>query len=194
MPASLRLPHCPRLRAALLSVLMLLDLGSLAFGLFAWTLLEYVIHGPLSHVWASPIAGFHDFHHRDPHAVFTVRAWTPVAVIYTAVMLWFGIRPATLALSGLLAGFLTYELIHYRIHFAWPASAFEARLRARHLAHHLRAPDAWFGVTSPLWDRAFGTEPPPAKMNALAASVAGVAPLTGRSNAWRVLRLGMRVR
>ncbi len=171
---------------------MLLDAASLALGIFAWTLLEYAIHGPLSHVWATPIAPLHDVHHRDPHAVFTVGAWIPTALAYTVVMLWFGVRPATLGLTGLVAGFAVYEWVHYRMHFAAPASAFEARLRARHLAHHFRAPDECFGVTTALWDRVFGTEPAPAKMRDLAASVAAVAPLDGLSNARLALRLGIR--
>jgi dihydroceramide fatty acyl 2-hydroxylase len=171
---------------------MLLEAASFALGVFAWTLVEYVIHGPLSHVWVRPLAPLHDVHHRDPHAVFTVGAWIPTVVIYAAVMTWFGIRPGTFFLTGLVAGFAVYEWIHYRIHFAKPASALEARLRARHLAHHFRAPDECFGVTSALWDRVFGSEPAPARMRELAASVADVAPLNGSSNARLALRLGIR--
>lgn len=173
---------------------MLLGALSFGFGLFAWTLLEYVIHGPLSHLWATPVAPLHDVHHRDPHAVFTVGAWIPTAVIYLALLATFAIRPATVFLTGLVAGFAAYEWIHYRIHFARPASRFEARLRARHLAHHFSAPDACFGVSSALWDRAFGTEPAPARMRALEESVASIAPLTGRSNAHLALSFGRRSR
>jgi dihydroceramide fatty acyl 2-hydroxylase len=173
---------------------MLLDAICLALGLFAWTLLEYVIHGPLSHLWATPVAPLHDVHHRDPHAVFTVGAWIPTAIIYALIVALFGIRPSTLFLTGLVLGFAAYEWIHYRIHFARPVTAFEARLRARHLAHHFSAPDACLGVTSALWDRAFGTEPEPAKMRALAASVAGIGPLGGPSNARLALSLGIRTR
>ncbi len=171
---------------------MLADAASVALGVLAWTLLEYVIHGPLSHMWATPIAPLHKVHHRDPHAVFTVGAWIPTALIYAIVMLWFGVRPATLVLTGLVAGFAAYEWVHYRIHFAVPASAIEARLRARHLAHHFRAPDECFGVTTAFWDRMFGSEPTPERMRDLAASVTDVAPLSGPSNARLALTLGIR--
>jgi len=78
--------------------------------------------------------------------------------------------------------------MHYRIHFASPSCALERRLRARHLAHHLSAPDAIFGVTTRLWDVVFGTEPAPARMRELAAAGGRVAPLLGESNLGRAIR------
>ena len=91
-------------------------------------------------------------------------------------------------LFGIVAGFAGYEWLHYRMHFALPSNAVEARLRARHLAHHLREPDAIFGVTTPIWDIVFGTEPTPERMRELAVEGARVAPLSGSSNLGRVIR------
>jgi sterol desaturase/sphingolipid hydroxylase (fatty acid hydroxylase superfamily) len=155
-----------------------------AAGVFAWTLLEYVIHGILSHrlrTFASPL---HDVHHRDPRAVFTVGAWLPVALLTVAGLGFFGFTPVMAFVLGVVAGFICYEAIHYRIHFARPRSQWEARLRTRHLAHHLRAPGEIFGVTTALWDRAFGTQPAPSRMHDLECAVADIAPLSGPSN-WR---------
>jgi sterol desaturase/sphingolipid hydroxylase (fatty acid hydroxylase superfamily) len=155
-----------------------------AAGVFIWTLVEYVIHGVLSHRLRSFATPLHAAHHRDPHAVFTVGASIPVALA-TACGLWFfGLAPAMQFYLGLLCGFVAYEAIHYRIHFSAPRSGLEARLRARHLAHHMRAPKEIFGVTTALWDRVFGTEPAAPRMHELQDAVAGVAPLSGRSN-WR---------
>jgi dihydroceramide fatty acyl 2-hydroxylase len=156
----------------------------IAAGVLAWTLVEYLIHGVLSHRLRTFATPLHAAHHRDPHAVFTVGAWIPVALL-TACGLWLlGFGPAMLFYLGLLAGFIAYEAIHYRIHFSRPRTRMEARLRARHLAHHLRAPNEIFGVTTALWDRVFGTQPAPARRLELETAVAGIAPLTGPSN-WR---------
>jgi len=101
---------------------------------------------------------------------------------------WFGLAPGVIFLWGIAAGFAAYEYIHYRIHFVRASSAFESRLRARHLAHHIAQPDAIFGVTSPLWDIVFGTEPKPDQMREYAAAGARVAPLEGSTNVVSFIR------
>jgi dihydroceramide fatty acyl 2-hydroxylase len=157
-------------------------------GLFAWTLLEYVIHGVLGHAHRTFVTGLHQVHHRDPRAVFALGAWIPTAIVLAGLLAWFGLAPGVIFYGGIVCGFGVYEFVHYRIHFASPASAVEARLRARHLAHHLREPDAIFGVTTRIWDVVFGTEPTPERMRELAAVGASVAPLSGPSNLGRVIR------
>jgi sterol desaturase/sphingolipid hydroxylase (fatty acid hydroxylase superfamily) len=174
----------PRLRGRLRIVAMAAGAILFAAGVFAWTLVEYVIHGVLSHrlrTFASPL---HDVHHRDPRAVFTAGAWVPVALATVAGLGFFGLAPAMLFCLGVVAGFIGYEAIHYRIHFARPRSRWEAELRTRHLAHHLRTPGEIFGVTTALWDRAFGTQPAPPRMHELERAAADIAPLSGPSN-WR---------
>ncbi len=89
---------------------------------------------------------------------------------------------------GIVAGFLCYEFFHYRIHFSQPRCAMETRLRRRHLAHHSQAPGEIFGVTNRIWDRVFGSEPDPARLAQLEASVASIAPMTGPSNFRLILR------
>jgi len=165
----------------------------LAFGggLFAWTLVEYVIHGVLGHAHRTFVTPLHDVHHRDPHAVFALGAWIPTAIILAGAIAFFGLAPGVVFYGGIVCGFAVYEYVHYRIHFANPANAVEERLRARHLAHHAGEPDAIFGVTSRIWDVAFGTEPEPERMRELAAVGGRVAPLAGRSNLARVIRSRM---
>ncbi len=161
---------------------MALALAMFALGLVSWSLAEYAIHGWMSHVFDTFAKRFHAAHHRDPHAVFTVGAWIPLALVSTAICAGFGAAPGAIAWLGFAAGFVGYELLHYRLHFSKPLCALEERLRRRHLAHHLRAPAQCFGVTNRLWDRVFGSEPGRARMAELEASVAGVRPLGGASN------------
>ncbi len=162
--------------------MMLLYLAMFAIGLFAWTFIEYGIHGFLSHIFTTFATPLHDEHHRDPHAVFTVGAWLPTALISILVFGIFGLTPATTIWLGIVAGFLSYEFLHYRMHFVRPICALEDRMRTRHLAHHFREPTAIFGVTNDIWDRAFGSEPGHARLEAMRASVAPTQPLTGPSN------------
>jgi sterol desaturase/sphingolipid hydroxylase (fatty acid hydroxylase superfamily) len=167
---------------------MLFDVLIFAAGLFAWTLVEYVIHGVLGHAHRTFVTELHSVHHRDPRAVFAMGAWIPTAVILAGAYVWFGLAAGVIFYGGIVAGFAVYEYLHYRIHFATPANAVEARMRARHLAHHAGDPDAIFGVTTPIWDVVFGTEPEPERMRELAAAGARVAPLSGHSNLGRVIR------
>ncbi len=159
-----------------------------ASGFAAWTLLEYVIHGPMSHRFRTFATPLHEVHHLNPHAVFTVGAWIPAATVILAALALFGLRPATIFILGTAAGFVAYEAVHYRIHFMRPRNRIETRLRLRHLAHHL-SPNEIFGVTTSFWDRMFGTEPAPARIRELERVAAQVAPLDGPSNWKRALTM-----
>jgi sterol desaturase/sphingolipid hydroxylase (fatty acid hydroxylase superfamily) len=169
-------------------IVMLADGLIFVAGMFAWTLLEYVIHGVLGHVYRTFVTRLHEVHHRDPRAVFALGAWVPVALVIGSLWFHFGAAPGVIFLCGVGAGFAGYEFVHYRIHFFRPVCKVEERLRARHLAHHFKEPDAIFGVTTRLWDVLFGTEPDVALMRKLAEVGAAVAPLGGRSNLGRVIR------
>ena len=168
---------------------MLLLIAMFVVGLFAWTFVEYVIHGFLSHIFeVAFVARQHAGHHHDPHAVFTAGMWMPTAIISAIVFGIFGVTTITTIWLGMVAGFLAYELIHYRFHFARPLCALEERMRTRHLAHHFRAPGEIFGVTNSIWDHAFGSEPAEVRLDELRASVASTAPMTGPSNLRLVIR------
>ncbi len=167
---------------------MLLLLAMFTLGWFAWTFVEYTIHGFLSHIFTTFATSMHIGHHRDPHSVFTAGAWAPVAIVSLLIFGIAGLTPASAMWLGLVAGFLSYELFHYRIHFARPLCAFEEKMRTRHLAHHMRAPGQIFGVTNRIWDRVFGSEPDDAHLEEMRASVVMIQPLTGRTNFHRVFR------
>jgi sterol desaturase/sphingolipid hydroxylase (fatty acid hydroxylase superfamily) len=61
--------------------------------------------------------------------------------------------------SGLIAGYLTYDMLHYATHHIPMRGRYGKFLRKYHMLHHFKTPDQRFGVSSPLWDRVFGTLP-----------------------------------
>lgn len=124
-----------------------------------WPLVEYGVHGGLSHGWRTPVSPLHWAHHVEPQRVFTSPlAWVPIVLALFAVLqLAVGAALAAGFVSGLLAGFLRYEYLHWRIHFRAPRSERERRRRAHHLAHHECNPSAYYGVTTDRFDRVFGT-------------------------------------
>lgn len=160
-------------------------------GVFAWTFLEYAIHAWLSHTFNTFATPLHEVHHRDPHAVFTIGGWIPIATVWIGGLALWSFAPGMIFLTGMVAGFALYEALHYRIHFARPRNRIERSLRTRHLVHHHRAPNACFGVTSAMWDLIFTTEPARAEMRQLRESVADAPPLEGPSNVRRLLHFGI---
>jgi len=160
-------------------------------GLFAWTFLEYVIHGWMSHVYETFATPLHGAHHKDPSAVFTLGAWPPTIIVWLCLYLWSGWSPGVIFYSGVVCGFIAYEFFHYRIHYANPSNLFEATLRSHHLIHHMRRPDACFGVTTTMWDRAFGSELGDRDLAELTETVSHIAPLTQPSNLRRVVNFAL---
>ncbi len=156
-------------------------------GLLSWTLLEYIIHGWMAHLHDTFVTPIHAVHHRDPHAVFAIKAWLPSIATMVLLLALFGGAPGVMFYFGLLCGFVAYELLHYRIHFASNLMPMERRLRDHHLVHHLRRPRMCLGVVTSFWDKVFGTEPAREELAALCASVKDVPPLTGPSNLQRLV-------
>ena len=104
--------------------------------------------------------------------------------IWGLLALAIGAAPAGAVVLGVLAGFVRYEHVHWRIHFRAPVSARQELLRVHHLSHHFRNPKAYHGVTTRFWDRLFGTLP--ARHRDDYARVAHHAPLVGKSNFGRL--------
>jgi sterol desaturase/sphingolipid hydroxylase (fatty acid hydroxylase superfamily) len=161
---------------------MVLSVAMFAAGLLGWTFLEYVIHGWMAHLHDTFVTPMHAVHHRDARAVFAIGAWLPSIAVAVVVFGFFRFAAGALFYYGLLCGFIGYEVVHYRLHFAAVLTPYERRLRSRHLVHHLRRPMMCLGVVSGFWDRVFGTEPRSEELAALYASLGDVQPLTGPSN------------
>lgn len=57
-----------------------------------------------------------------------------------------------------MSGYLAYEALHHRAHHERaPKSRVLRALVRHHLRHHYLAPDACWGISSPLWDWIFRT-------------------------------------
>jgi len=138
-----------------------------ASGLLFWSLLEYVLHSQFFHDpppryhWLSRS---HTEHHDAPdnpnHIVVRLAFSLPVAVVLFAVVslaLW-SVRLAALVQVGMIAGYLSYEVIHYSIHMVPVVRRLLRPLASHHLHHHYADPTRCYGVTSPLWDWVFRTD------------------------------------
>lgn len=141
----------------------------LVTGLLSWGLVEYALHRFIFHYDARSESGrefvyaAHLSHHEDPGAtdrLFTsLRTGVPIATAYwllawAAAGSW---RAASYLFIGLVAGYFCYEWLHFRAHHGRPRLRAFRYLRKYHLLHHHRTPGLRFGVTSPLFDLAFGT-------------------------------------
>ncbi len=139
-------------------------------GVVFWSLLEYWLHRVLFHWEAKSALGkrffwiAHGVHHDWPNdkyrLVFPPGASLPLAAGFFALFtVTIGDVHRYGAMVGLVAGYLSYDMIHYYTHHFVPKGPVGKYLRRYHLAHHFKDPDAGFGVSSPIWDYVFGTAP-----------------------------------
>lgn len=142
------------------------------FGLLSWGLGEYLLHRFVFHCGAHSIcSGAHVYtlhlaHHDDPQSVdqlfISLRMSAPTAIVY-CLLAW-GIlgnwHSVAYLFIGLVAGYSTYEWLHYQAHHGKPNRRLFLYLKKYHLLHHGETPNLRFGVTSPLFDYLFGTFEP----------------------------------
>ncbi|CAA2962945.1 dihydroceramide fatty acyl 2-hydroxylase FAH1-like [Olea europaea subsp. europaea] len=143
----------------------------MAFGIFIWTLLEYTLHRFLFHIktksyWGNTIHYLiHGCHHKHPMDGLRL-VFPPAATAILLLPVWnlmnFLATPSTAPamFGGGLLGYVIYDITHYYLHHGQPTSEVPKGLKKYHLNHHFRIQDRGFGITSPLWDKAFGTLPP----------------------------------
>ena len=130
-------------------------------GFLGWTLAEYLLHRFLLHGW--PVTRReHAKHHHDTHALIA----TPLLVIPICAVAVYAMLAASTSLGvaglvtfGLYAGYNYFVIVHHLQHFhpelLERSSFFTQNLRLHEL-HHER-PDTHFGISSSIWDRAFGS-------------------------------------
>lgn len=147
-------------------------LGALyAFGLFLWTLVEYLLHRFLFHVddhlpesqYAFLIHfllhGVHHYLPMDkmrlvmPPAMFFVIA-TPLYFLCHFVFRHYYVSQAIFA--GAHMGYVIYDCTHYFLHHKRLPAVFKGT-KDYHLDHHYKNYELGFGVTSKFWDVVFGT-------------------------------------
>ncbi|KAF9433994.1 fatty acid alpha-hydroxylase [Entomortierella beljakovae] len=141
-------------------------------GIFVWSLAEYVIHRFLFHLddllpesTFSLVAHFllHGIHHYLP--MDRLRLVMPPAL---AVALAIPINKTvhTLAptpqaygiMSGLIFGYVLYDMTHYYLHHAKVFKIHFKEMKTYHLAHHYKNYEGGYGITSKIWDKVFNTE------------------------------------
>jgi len=138
------------------------------FGIFIWTLVEYVLHRWVFHVKVSPqnkkLCVFHfilhGLHHKVPFDPLRL-VFPPFPAVILASILYLPILAIfpypRISLGGGLLGYLCYDLIHYYLHYGNPTSVHLYHMKRYHYQHHFTHQDSGFGITSPLWDLVFGT-------------------------------------
>lgn len=143
------------------------------FGLFLWTLVEYILHRFLFHLdYYLPdnragitlhflLHGVHHYLPMDkyrlvmPPALFLVLA-TPFYRLAYTIFYW-DWNVATCVFSGGIFGYICYDLTHYFLHHTNLPLWYKG-LKKYHMAHHFLDYELGFGVTSRFWDTVFGTE------------------------------------
>ena len=141
-----------------------------AVGLLVWTLTEYCLHRFVFHYPAQSRAGkylvflFHGVHHATPRDK-TRLVMPPAGGILLMIVLYQIFRLAVPApwlepfLAFFIIGYLAYDYIHYATHHFPMHPKLLHFLKVYHLQHHYGAKGLRYGVSSPLWDRVFGTYP-----------------------------------
>jgi sterol desaturase/sphingolipid hydroxylase (fatty acid hydroxylase superfamily) len=144
-------------------------------GLLLWTLAEYTLHRFVFHFrprtarQARIVYLFHGIHHHQPRCK-TRLVMPPVVSVPLALLFYGGFylilsvalgRPQWIAptYAGFIAGYLSYDMIHYATHHIPMRRVPGKVLKRYHLQHHYKTPEQRFGVSSPLWDTVFGTKP-----------------------------------
>jgi len=133
-------------------------------GAATWTAAEYGLHRFAMHELRGKglASREHLKHHADvtyfsPASKKLLSAAVTTAVAYPTSAAVMGRRWATAFNVGLITMYFGYEVAHRRTHTHPPVNEFGRWMRRSHLHHHFGAPMRNFGVTSPVWDRLFGS-------------------------------------
>jgi sterol desaturase/sphingolipid hydroxylase (fatty acid hydroxylase superfamily) len=137
-------------------------------GAASWTLVEYALHRGAMHEMRG--RGLPSVEHLGHHADVTYfspaskkfgSAAATTAVAYPLMVVTVGRRRAVAFTVGLITMYFAYEIAHRRTHTHPPRGRYGRWARRNHMHHHFAAPMRNFGVTSPVWDRLFGTHDSP---------------------------------
>jgi len=143
---------------------LFLWLNGAVAGVLLWTLIEYLVHRILFH-HVGYFERLHDAHHDHPtDYIGAPPGIGPLALLGLAYLFsaraMGGELTGALA-SGLLIGYLIYMLVHHAVHhWSVPTTTVLFGARRHHALHHYHSDTGNFGVTTALWDHAFGTALP----------------------------------
>jgi len=129
-------------------------------GVIGWTLVEYLMHRFVFHR-VPLIRDMHEAHHENHDDLLGTPAWISLpalALVGLGLIGVFGIAAGSALTTGLTLGYWWYIGVHHIVHhWRLPAHGYAFRLKRRHALHHHFDESANFGVTSGVWDYAFGT-------------------------------------
>ena len=138
------------------------------FGIFVWTITEYLLHRFIFHWELKSKLGarihfiFHGVHHDYPsdsrRLVMPPSVSIPLATLfYFLFRALIGAQDVHPFFAGFLIGYLFYDMTHYAVHHFNMHSKFWLAIKNHHIKHHFQAPDKGYGVSSPFWDLIFRT-------------------------------------
>lgn len=134
-----------------------------AVGAFSWSFSEYALHNWVGHLGRgrNEFSREHLAHHGDTryftptHRKIAVTA-AATLILGSPLIVWGGLLGACYVL-GFLVAYIGYEVLHRRIHTHPPTGPYSRWARRHHYYHHFSGPRFNHGVTSPIWDKVFGT-------------------------------------
>lgn len=136
-------------------------------GVFFWTFFEYMMHRFVFH-WVSDnprvqriayvLHGNHHEFPRDKQRLFMPPVPSLIIASIVFLLMYAIMQQNVMAFfPGFILGYLLYGSMHYAIH-AWnPPFKWMKPIWRNHHLHHYKSEEKGFGVSSHIWDLAFGT-------------------------------------
>jgi dihydroceramide fatty acyl 2-hydroxylase len=131
-----------------------------AGGFVLWTLVEYWIHRSIFH-GNTRYEPMHQLHHalpKDMIGVASVGTFAGFTGLFCSCWMLSCFDTAASITTGFMVGYLFYCAIHVRMHHGDRSKygRYMAYMFKHHAGHH-RGGKGNFGVTTPIWDMAFGS-------------------------------------
>ncbi|QTE39548.1 sterol desaturase family protein [Mucilaginibacter sp. P25] len=146
-------------------------IGLFIFGLFIWTITEYIMHRFVFHYqpsekleWAQRLHFImHGVHHDYPsdakRLVLPPSLSIPLATGFFFLFKW--LLPVNYIwgfFPGFILGYLFYDISHYAMHHFNFKSGLFKKIKQHHMLHHYQDPEKGYGVSSPFWDKIFRSD------------------------------------
>jgi len=149
-----------------------------AAGVAVWTLVEYLVHryvlhgvfpdgrGALRRFLHDRFDDLHWRHHLQPwngaHINGTIRDTGPFAAVLVAASFLAPWATLPVFVAAVLQSYVVEEWVHQSVHFYGFHGRYFRYIKRHHFFHHHgpRGAGVAFGLSSGMWDSAFGTAPP----------------------------------